>query len=114
MDIDFDMPTGAGKGVAAILFLTAGMTTLDAYSTFQSSPWTIENFGADEEKTAACKEYLTHAVVFSLAYSTISAHLSGSLWPLVGSLVANAYLIWLYMRAMRRGAASGSTQWNKG
>jgi hypothetical protein len=102
------------SGVAALLFLTSGMTTLDAYSTFQSSPWTIENFGADEEKTRACKEYLGHAVAFSLIYSAASAYLADSVWPVIGSVVANTYLIWLYTRAMRRGQASGSAGWAKG
>lgn len=101
------------NGVAAVLFLTSGMMTLDAYSTFQSSPWTIESFGADEEKTKACKEYLSHAVVFSLVYSSASAILSKSAWPVIGSVVANVYLTWLYMRAMKRGAVSGSTDWAK-
>jgi hypothetical protein len=112
---DIGLPgMGTINGMSALLFLTSGMTTLDAYSTFQSSPWTIENFGADEEKTKACKEYLTHAVVFSLAYSAASAYLSDSMWPLLGSAIANAYLIWLYTRAMTRGGTSGSAGWSKG
>jgi len=43
------------KEVAALLLMTASMMTLDAYSTFQSSPWTVENFGADEEKLKPAK-----------------------------------------------------------
>jgi hypothetical protein len=102
------------KGMASLLFMTSGMTTLDAYSTFQSSPWTIENFGADEEKTRACREYLLHAAGFSLVYAAASAYLADSIWPLVGSAVANAYLLWLYHRAMERGQQSGTTGWAKG
>lgn len=104
---------GTASGVAALLFMTSAMTTLDAYSTFQSSPWTIENFGADEEKTRACKEYLAHAVGFSMVYALASTAIAKSPWPLLGSIASNAYLCWLYFRAMRRGQESGSKGWVK-
>jgi len=101
------------KEVAALLLMTASMMTLDAYSTFQSSPWTVENFGADEEKAKTCKEYLTHAVGYSTVYSIAAAWLAKSYWPVVGAGIANGYLIWLYMRALERGRQSGSTDWVK-
>lgn len=107
--------SGANKhALAAVLLMTASMMTLDAYSTFQSSPWTIENFGADEAKTKACKEYLTHAVVYSSVYAVASSVVAESAWPVVGATVANAYLIWLYARAMRRGREAGSKDWANG
>lgn len=98
----------------AILFLTSSMMTLDAYSTFQSSPWTAENFGADEEKARSCREYLAHAVGYSTAYSVASAYLAKSAWPIIGAGVANVYLIWLYLRALERGRVSGSEGWANG
>lgn len=102
---------GFGNVAAALLFLQSGMMTLDAYSTFQSSPWTAENFGADPNKTKSAKEYLCHAVGFSLAYAIASAILAKSWWPVIGSVIANAYLVWLYLRALDRGKATGSTGW---
>jgi hypothetical protein len=104
---------GSGGAVAALLFLTSSMMTLDAYSTFESSPWTAENFGADPVKAKSCKEYLTHAVVYSLAYATASAVLAQSWWPLVGAVISNAYLVWLYLRALDRGKSTGSSGWAK-
>lgn len=104
---------GLGNAVAAVLFLQSGMMTLDAYSTFQSSPWTSENFGADPIKMRSAKEYLCHAVGFSLAYAFASAYLAKSWWPVIGSIVANAYLIWLYLRAFKRGSVAGSKGWAK-
>lgn len=97
--------------LAAVLFMTSSMMTLDAYSTFQSSPWTIENFGADETKARACKEYLTHAVVYSAAYGVASGIIGRSMWPVVGTVITNGYLVWLYLRAMQRGRQTGSTRW---
>jgi hypothetical protein len=105
---------GTGQAAAALLFMTAVMTTLDAYSTFQSSPWTVENFGGDAAKMRACKEYLGHAVGFSMVYSVASSLIARSPWPVLGSVVSNGYLIWLYRRAMARGADAGSTNWAKG
>lgn len=109
------MTLGGGTGpVAALLFLTSAMMTLDAYSTFQSSPWTAENFGADPVKAKSCKEYLMHAAGASIAFAVASSYMAQSLWPLLGSLIANAYLIWLYLRALNRGKTAGTTGWAKG
>lgn len=99
--------------LAAVLFMTSAMMTLDAYSTFESSPWTAENFGADEEKAKSCKEYLAHAVVYSTIYALASSWLAKSYWPLVGSGASNLYLIWLYLRALERGKMTGSDGWAK-
>lgn len=100
--------------LAAVLFMTSAMMTLDAYSTFQSSPWTAENFGGDKEKMASAREYLMHAVGFSMVYAIASAYIAKSWWPVIGAGIANAYLVWLYERAFARGQSSGSKGWAKG
>lgn len=104
---------GNGNALAALLFMTSAMMTLDAYSTLESSPWTAENFGADPVKAASCREYLTHAVVYSMAYAVASAYIAKSWWPIMGSAIANAYLIWLYLRALERGKVTGAAGWAK-
>jgi hypothetical protein len=103
----------SARSVAALLFMTSAMTTLDAYSTLNSSPWTAENFGADPEKAKSCKEYLAHSVVFSSGYALFSAIIAGSWWPIIGSAGSNGYLVWLYHRALNRGAVAGSSGWAK-
>lgn len=102
------------RELAAVLFMTSAMTTLDAYSTLNSSPWTAENFGADTAKANSCKEYVTHAVVFSTVYAVTSALIAKSWWPVMGSLVANVYLVWLYYRALGRGQQTKSIGWQNG
>jgi hypothetical protein len=102
---------GSANALAALLFMTSAMMTLDAYSTFQSSPWTAENFGADPNKVKSAKEYLWHAVGFSMAYAFMSATMAHSWWPVIGAALANGYLVWLYLRALDRGKATGSTGW---
>src|SRR5215467_1434795 len=103
--MEFNGSTASANQVGALLFLTAGMTTFDAYSTLNSSPWTAENFGGDEEKMASLREYVMHAVAFSMTYAIGSSVLAHSLLPLIGAAIANAYLVWLYRRAANRGAA---------
>lgn len=102
------------RQIGALLLLTAGMTTFDAYSTLNSSPWTSENFGADPEKAASSREYVRHAVVFSMSYAVISGVMARSYLPVAGAAVANAYLWWLYERALARGKAAGSASWADG
>jgi hypothetical protein len=106
----------AGRNeLAAILFLQASMNTLDAYSTLNSSPWTAESFGADERRARALKEYVAHAVAFSMLYATAAAILArgpkatGAIFA--GALITNVYLVFLYTRASKRGRAAGSTDW---
>lgn len=101
----------SARAVSALLFMTSAMTTLDAYSTLNSSPWTSENFGADPEKAKSCREYVRHAVVVSVGYSVVAGAIAESWWPVIGSVVSNAYLVWLYERALKRGATTGSGGW---
>lgn len=107
---------GGDKGsraISAVLFMQAGMYALDAMSALNSSPWTSENFGADPVKAASCKEYVTHSVVVSTAYCVASAIIAESPMPIIGAAVNNTYLYWLYHRALKRGAVSGSGGWAK-
>lgn len=110
----------AGSTSAAVLFLVSGMTTFDAYSTLNSSPWTAESFGADEARAASLREYVRHAIIFSMTYAVISSLIlisdqsedSRLAWyPLIGAGGANLYLAWLYRRASNRGKMAGNTGW---
>lgn len=108
---------GTRNALGAVLFMQASMNTLDAYSTLNSSPWTAESFGADDRRARALKEYVTHAVIYSMAYAAAGAVIvRGRLgwYILIGAIVTNLYLIWLYARASRRGRAAGAAGWANG
>lgn len=108
---------GANRAIGAILFMQATMNTLDGYSTLLSSPWTAESFGADDRRAKALKEYLIHAVAFSMSYAVASALIVGGKlgwFVLMGAMITNAYLIWLYTRASRRGRQAGNANWANG
>ena len=104
-----------GNAVAALLFLTSSMNTLDAYSTLNSSPWTAESFGADERRAKALREYVAHAVVYSMAYAAAAAFIARGKGPtmaiLAGAVGTNVYLVMLYARASVRGREAGSAGW---
>ena len=97
--------------VAAVLFMQATMVSMDTMSALNSSPWTSENFGADPEKAKTSREYVTHSVVVSGGFCLASAMIAKSWWPIIGTLATNLYLWWIYDRALKRGARSGSTDW---
>lgn len=102
------------RALAASLFLGGVYASLDAMSTLNSSPWTAESFGGDPEKEASLREYVTHALAVSSTASVISAGIAGpGLWwaPIVGTLLINVYLYWLYRRAVARARERGSTDW---
>jgi hypothetical protein len=105
--------TQSRRFFAALLFMQAVMVVFDAFSTLQSSPWTAENVGADDEKAASAREYVRHAVVVSMGYTIVSTIIAGSPVPFMGGASANIYLIWLYDRAIKRAQASGSDNWNR-
>ena len=108
------MAATGNQTAAALLFMSSSYLALDAYSTLNSSPWTSENFGADPEKAASCREYVKHAVIYSMVFAGISAWIGRSQWPLWGAAATNVYLYWLYERALGRGAAAGTASWANG
>ena len=109
---------GSRNELAAVLFLGAINETMQAYGTLNSSPWTAESFGADDRRAAALKEYITHAVIFSMATSLIAAWVAdgrkATAAIIFGAAGTNAYLVWLYLRASRRGRDAGSASWANG
>jgi hypothetical protein len=110
--------TARGNELAAILFLAAINETMQAYGTLNSSPWTAESFGADDRRANALKEYVAHAVAFSMTTSFIAAwvaHGQKATWAIIlGALGTNAYLVWLYSRASTRGREAGASGWANG
>lgn len=102
-----------GDAVAAVLFVSSVNNAIDIFSATNSSPWTAENFGGDEEKVASLREYVMHAVILTAITNVIGALVARSLWPLIGASLACAYMWWLYERAVKRGMESGSEGWEK-
>lgn len=110
LDINPSDWTMVRNTAAAILFLQAGMYSLDAYSSVNSSPWTAETVGGDEDKAKSMKGYCIHATAIASIASVSAAMISESWWPIIGGAFTLIYLGWLYSRALKRGFDEGS-QW---
>jgi hypothetical protein len=108
------LQTGSDE-LAALLFLAALNETMQAYGTLNSSPWTAESFGADDRRAKALKEYVAHAVGYSMFNAIIAATIAktrrGTYAIIGGTIATNVYLVWLYVRASARGRAAGSAGW---
>ena len=102
--------TGAGVG----LFLVAAAESFNIFSAMNSSPWTAENFGADERKAKSCREYVAISAAANTALGVGASILGGSPWPFVGTSLVTLFMWWLYRRALARGMAAGSTGWEAG
>ncbi len=102
---------GDSRALGAILFLAAGTNVLDVYSAVNSSPWTVESFGADPEKAKAVKKYVAHGAVVTSVFCLTSALVAHSWWPIVGAVLANIYMICLYSHALGKAQERGSTDW---
>ena len=105
-----DWKIGQGAGV---LFIVSATNAMDVYSATNSSPWTAENFGGDEEKVKSLREYVTHAIVITAIVNVTGAAIEQSWWPILGAATASLYMYWLYERAVKRGMESGSNGWEK-
>ena len=118
MPDSFTAGMGGDDVGSALLFLAAINETMQAYGTLNSSPWTAESFGADDRRAKALREYVAHAVVFSMATSLIAAFVARgkkATWAiLLGAAGTNAYLVWLYSRASVRGRDAGASGWANG
>ena len=107
----FSLGSDAARVGAAILFLQASTNAMDVFSAVNSSPWTAENFGGDQAKSASVQEYVWHGVGLTVFYVVGASVLARSPWPIVGGGITLAYMYWLYRRALERGAARQSTGW---
>lgn len=72
---------------------------MDTASTLQSSPWTMENVGADEDMAASMRYYLVQTTVSSLIVGAVGASVAGTFWPMGGTILGVGYLWYIYTRA---------------
>jgi len=107
----FGLGSDAARIASAILFLQASTNAMDVFSAVNSSPWTAENFGGDATKAQSVREYVWHGVGLTIFYIVGAAVLGKSPWPIIGGGITLLYMVWLYNRALGRGAAARSQGW---
>lgn len=85
----------------------------EIFSSLMSSPWTCENFGADPEKARSAREYMWLSVFNALILGIGFSLLAGGPFPLIGAAAVTIFFVFIYSRALDRGAVAGSTGWAK-
>jgi hypothetical protein len=106
------MTPGNSKQSAAVgLFMVAAAESFNIFSAMNSSPWTAENFGADERKAESCKQYVWISLAANTGLGVGASMLAGTWWPLVGTSAVSLFMWWIYWRALKKGMAMGSTGW---
>jgi len=93
------------------LFLLALGSGFEVLSALNSSPWTAENFGADEERAKSSMFYTYLGLGIALAIGAGASLLSGSPAPVVGVFLISLLMIYIYRRAIRKGRERGNKAW---
>jgi hypothetical protein len=102
---------GSLSAPAAGLLLMSWGSSFEVISAVNSSPWTAENFGADEKRAKSSMLYTYIGVLISLGLTSGAALLAGSWAPIVGWGMITLVMIYLYQRAIRIGRENNHTGW---
>lgn len=105
------LPTSNNAPAAVGLMMVAAAESFNIFSAMNSSPWTAENFGADEEKARSCKQYVIISVVANTGLGAGASLLAGNAWPLIGTTAVSAFMVVVYWRALRKGMRANSMGW---
>jgi hypothetical protein len=97
---------------AAGLFLMACGSAFEVLSAMNSSPWTMESFGADERRAAAGMKYTYIGLGMALAIAGGASLLTGTLWPLIACALISVLMLYIYKRALAAGQAAGNRGWH--
>lgn len=95
------MAIDANRALAAILMMQGYRDVLDTTSTLQSSPWTTENVGADEDMANSMKYYLWQTTGSSAIMGVLGSVVAGSYWPIGGTAIGIGYMWYIYLHALR-------------
>src|SRR5271168_3588293 len=91
---------GGNSSGAGVLFIVSATNAMDVFSATNSSPWTAENFGGNQEKVDSLREYVFHAIALTTVTNVTGAILERSWAPILGAALASGYMWWLYERAV--------------
>jgi len=83
----------------------------EVYSGLMSSPWTVENFGADEKRAGSAWKTAIEAAAINAVMGTGASILVKAWWPLIGTGLVSVYFLYKYQRAITVGKQAGNTGW---
>lgn len=107
------MFAGARRGLAALYFETGFFGALASFSTFMSSPWTIERTAKAPDASEATVKYTWIAHVTNLVAGAFVSVLARSLAPLLGTASGTAFMGLVYRYSRAQGLEKGSDWWKE-
>ena len=72
--------------------LLGGMYSMTLFSSCMSSPWTIENVGADPSHAASARRLINISIVAGVLAGMSAAFLDRSWWALIGAAGSLGYV----------------------
>lgn len=96
---------------AAGLFLMSLGSAFEVLSAMNSSPWTMESFGADERRAKAGMKYTILGLGMAMTIGAGASLLTGTIWPLVGIALISIVMFFVYKNAIKLGREAGNTGW---
>jgi len=101
------------RGLGALYFEGGFFGALASFSTFMSSPWTIERTASAPDASEATQKYVWLAHVTNLAAGAFVSLLARSLAPLAGTATGTAYMHYVYKYSRRCGLEKGVDWWGQ-
>jgi hypothetical protein len=98
-------------GVAGVAVMVAWGESFQVFGSLNSSPWTAENFGADDEKAASMRRYVKLGVINNALMGGLGSYLADSWLPLAATTAVSLFMWRLYERALARGQTAGTSGW---
>lgn len=97
-----EFTNGSGNALAALLFVSGALYSLDTFSSLHSSPYTAEVRGGDEDNAARVRHYCNISIGVSLGMGVIASAIARTPWPLAGAVATTAGMWWTYENALKR------------
>lgn len=96
-------PTRMARTTTAIAFMVAVGESFNVMSALNSSPWSAENFTADDDMRESLMRYVRWTAVVCVTMGAAASAIDRSPWPLIGTVTVTILAWWLYSRAADMG-----------
>lgn len=98
------------RTTTAVAFMVAVGESFNVMSALNSSPWSAENFTADDEMTSSLMKYIKWTAGVCVTMGAVATYIDGTPWPLVGTVTVTILAWWLYDRAAKIGLERNAPQ----
>lgn len=95
--------SSAARTTTAIAFMVAVGESYNVMSALNSSPWSAENFTADDQMVESLMRYIRWTAVVCLTMGAVASYIDGSVYPFAGAAAVTVLAWWMYDRAAKKG-----------